>query len=132
MIKNIITLTINDLAIAYKNKTIFLIIFIPLFVFLSLKLVDNPSTENKKIKIGLIQNEKYNQLIIKNIELSDSLFTVYRVSNAEEGRNWLKEKRLDGLLLPAEKEQKGLILVVLEKGSLQTLSIVESFSALQN
>ena len=40
MIRNIITLTLNDLAIAFKNKTIYLIIFIPFFVFLSLKLVD--------------------------------------------------------------------------------------------
>lgn len=55
-----------------------------------------------------------------------------RVSSEEEGRSWVKEKRLDGLLLPAENEKNGVILVVLEKGSVQTLSIVESFSALQN
>ena len=33
-IKNIITLTLNDLSIAVKNKTIYLILFIPFFVFL--------------------------------------------------------------------------------------------------
>ena len=33
--KNIITLTLNDLAIAFKNKTIYLILFIP-FLFFSL------------------------------------------------------------------------------------------------
>jgi len=132
MIKNIITLTINDLAIAFKNKTIFLIAFIPLFVFFSLKLVDSAPTEVKKTKIGLIQNETYAPVILQTITSADGVFTLSRVSSEEEGRSWVKEKRLDGLLLPAENEQSGLILVVLEKGSVQTLSIIESFSILQN
>ncbi len=132
MIKNIITLTLNDLAIAFKNKTIFLIVFIPLFVFFSLQLVDSAPTDVKKIKIGLIQNETYAPVILQTITAADELIRLSRVSNEEEGRTWVKEKRLDGLLLPAEDEKNGVILVVLEKGSVQTLSIVESFSALQN
>lgn len=132
MMKNILTLVLNDLAIAYKNKTIFLIIFIPVFVFLSLKLIDSSPADFIKIKIGLIQNESYSPRITKNIELSDRLFTVSRVSNEEEGKSWLKEKRLDGLLLPAGEGKESLVLVVLERGSVQTLAIIESFSALQN
>jgi ABC-2 type transport system permease protein len=132
MIKNIITLTFNDLAIAFKNKTIFLIVFIPLFVFFSLKLVDSPPTDVKKVKIGLIQNETYAPVILQTITSADGILILSRVSSEEEGRRWVKEKRLDGLLLPAENEEKGVILVVLEKGSVQTLSIVETFSALQN
>jgi ABC-2 type transport system permease protein len=38
--KNILVLAFNDLAIALKNKTIYLVLFIPLFVFISLKLID--------------------------------------------------------------------------------------------
>ena len=132
MIKNIITLTFNDLAIAFKNKTIFLIVFIPLFVFFSLKLVDSPQTDIKKVKIGLIQNETYAPVILQTITSADGVFILSRVSSEEEGRRWVKEKRLDGLLLPAENQENGVILVVLEKGSVQTLSIVETFSALQN
>ena len=132
MMKNIITLTLNDLAIAFKNKTIFLIIFIPLFVFFSLKLVDSAPTDIKKVKIGLIQNATYAPVILQTIASADGIFTVSRVSSEEEGKSWVKEKRLDGLLLPAGNKEKGLILIVLEKGSLQALSIIESFSALQN
>jgi ABC-2 type transport system permease protein len=132
MIKNIITLTLNDLAIAFKNKTIFLIVFIPLFVFFSLQLVDSAPTDVKKIKIGLIQSETYAPVILQTITAADELIRLSRVSSEEEGRTWVKEKRLDGLLLPAADEKTGVILVVLEKGSVQTLSIVESFSALQN
>ena len=131
MIRNIITLALNDLAIAFKNKTIFLIIFIPFFVFFSLKLVDRSATDVKKINIGLIQKEIYAPVILQTITSAERVFTVSRVSNEEEGKRWLKEKKIDGLLLRSEKEQNSLVLVVLKKESLQTLSIVESFSALQ-
>ncbi len=131
MIRNIITLTLNDLAIAFKNKTIYLILFIPFFVFFSLKLVDMADADLKKINIGLIQKEMYAPAILQAIKSADRVFTVSRVSNEEEGKRWLKEKKIDGLLLRSEKEQNSLVLVVLKKESLLTLSIVESFSALQ-
>lgn len=57
MIRNIITLTSNDLAIALKNKTLYLILFIPLFVFFTLQLVDQTDAGFQKIKIGLIEKD---------------------------------------------------------------------------
>jgi len=131
MIRNIITLTLNDLAIAFKNKTIYLILFIPFFVFFSLKLVDRTDADFKKINIGLIQKEMYAPVILQTIKSADRVFTVSRVSNEEEGKRWLKERKIDGLLLRSEINQNSLVLVVLKKESLLTLSIVESFSALQ-
>jgi ABC-2 type transport system permease protein len=131
MIKNIITLTLNDLAIAFKNKTIYLILFIPFFVFFSLKLVDGTGSDFKKINIGLIQQEMYAPAILQAIKSADQVFTVSSVSTGEEGKKWLKEKKIDGLLLRSEKEQNSLVLVVLKKESLITLAIVESLAALQ-
>ena len=131
MIRNIITLTLNDLAIAFKNKSIYLILFIPFFVFFSLKLVDRADEDFKKINIGLIKKVMYAPVILQTIQSAERIFTISRVSNEEEGRRWLKEKKIDGLLLRPERENSGLILVVLKKESLLTLSIVESFSALQ-
>jgi len=131
MIRNILALTLNDVAIACKNKTVFLVIFIPFFVFLSLKFVDIGATDVKKIKIGLIQNEKYAPAVLNAITAAGRVFTVSRVYNEEEGKRWVKESKLDCLLLRSEKEQNSVVLVVLKKESLQTLSIVESFSALQ-
>lgn len=125
MIKNIFTLTLNDLAIAIKNKTIFLIFFIPLFVFFTLKLVDSKSTELKVINIGLIKNEKYAPIVFKSIQSAKKIFHINYVETIEEGKKQIKEKRLDGLLLKSEE------LVVLKKESLTTLSIVESLNALQ-
>jgi ABC-2 type transport system permease protein len=131
MIRNIITLTLNDLAIAFKNKTIYLIFFIPLFVFLSLKVVDQKDENFQKIKIGLIQKEKYSPVIIKSIKAADKVFAISWLSNEEEGKRWLKEKKIDGILIKSEKEPQSLELLVLTKASFQTLAIVESFSALQ-
>lgn len=125
MIKNILTLTLNDLAIAIKNKTIFLIFFIPLFVFMTLKLVDSKDATFKRINIGLIQNESYAPVIVKSLNTASSVFNVNYVENEEVGKKQIKDKKLDGLLLKSEE------LVVLKKESLRTLTIVESFSALQ-
>ncbi len=108
MIRNIITLTLNDLAIAFKNKTIYLILFIPLFVFLSLKLVDRKDANFQKIKIGLIQKEKYAPVIIKSIKAADKVFAISWLSNEAEGKGWLKEKRIDGLLIKSEKGPRSL------------------------
>lgn len=131
MMRNILTLTLNDLAIAFKNKTIFLIVFIPLFVFFSLKLVDISATDVKKIKIGLIQTEQYAPIIVKTIASAGQLFTIVPTPTEAEGKRWIKEKKIDGLLLRSGQENQSVVLVVLKKESLQALSIVESFSALQ-
>jgi len=131
MIRNIITLTLNDLAIAFKNKTIYLIVFIPLFVFVSLKLVDQKDANFQKIKIGLIQKENYSPVIIKSLKEADKVFAISWLPNEEEGKIWLKEKKIDGILIKSEKKPQSLELLVLTKASFQTLAIAESFSALQ-
>ena len=59
MMRNILVLAFNDLAIAFRNKTFFLILFIPLFVFVSLNLVDGSDAEAGTVRIGLIQDHAY-------------------------------------------------------------------------
>lgn len=125
MIKNTITLTLNDLAIAVKNKTIFLIFFIPLFVFGTLKLVDSKGSEFQKIKLGLIKDESYNPVALKSIQSAQKIFDLTYVDTTENGKNKIKNKQLDGLLLRSEE------LIVLKKESLKTLSIIESLNTLQ-
>lgn len=131
MIRNIITLIFNDLAIAIKNKTFYLILFIPLFVFLSLKLLEPTGANNQKIKIGLMQQENDAPVLIQSIQSAESLFYISWFSHEEAGRQGLKERKVDGLLLRAEKNPKQWVLVVLKKESFQTLAIIESLSTLQ-
>ncbi len=130
MIRNIITLVLNDFAISFKNKSIFLILFVPIFIVISLKLTDRSDQSFQKINIGLIQNEIYPAAIMKNITAAEKVFTVYRV-NPVDGRKLLKDRKLDGILIKNMKEPESLTLEVLRKESLQTTAIVESFSALQ-
>ena len=92
MIRNVLILTLNDLAISFKNKTIYLILFIPFFVFFSLQLVDSEIAEIKNINIGLIKDEIYAPDILKAIKASPGVFSVYHAANEEESRKWLKEK----------------------------------------
>ena len=131
MIRNVAILTFNDLAIAFKNKTLYLILFIPLFVFLSLELVDANEPNVQKIKIGLLDKGNYPPAMIQNLQSADRAFTVYWFPNDEEGSRWLKEKNGDGILVPSGKEAEGCALIVLSKASYQTVAIVESISDLQ-
>lgn len=130
MIKNIVTLTLNDLAIAFKNKTVFLIIFIPFFVFVSLKLVDKGTSHVKKIKIGLIQSRLPAPVIVHSVTAAAGLFTIVSVADETAGKKLLQEKLIDGLLF-SEKGGGSADLIVLKKESLATLSLVESITALQ-
>lgn len=131
MMRNILALAFNDLAIALKNKTIYLILFIPFFVFLSLKFIDRTDIDVNKIKIGLIQKYPYAPQIMRSVKAAEKTIAVTWVQNEEEGQRLLKEKKIDGVLIRNEKEPDSIALLVLKKESLQTLAIVESFSALQ-
>lgn len=131
MAMNIITLTAHDLAIAYKNKTLFLIVFIPLFVFVSLTLVDKDAAPLKKTGIGYITTEVYPPFILKSLAAASTLVSLSPVATQEEGKKWLHEKRIDGLLLPAQQGGESVALVVVKKESLQTLTLVETVSAVQ-
>ena len=87
MIRNILILLFNDLAITLKNKTFFLILFIPLFVFISLKFTDQANEHIDQVKIGLIQGTSYAPHIIKNIKEAEQIIAVTWVQNERKGRN---------------------------------------------
>ena len=131
MIRNILALAFNDLAVVLKNKTIYLILFIPFFVFISLKLIDRTDVDVSKIKIGLIQKYPYDPQIMRSIQAAEKIIEVTWLPNEAEAKRLLKEKKIDGVLVKNEKEPGSNALLVLKKESLQTLVIVEMFSAMQ-
>ena len=131
MMRNILVLAFNDLGIALKNKTFFLILFIPLFVFVSLNLVDRADSDSSKVKIGLIQHYAYAPEITRSVNAAEKLVEVTWVQDEKEGVHLLKEHKLDGILTRNEKAPGSLALLVLKKDSLHTIAIVQNFSALQ-
>jgi ABC-2 type transport system permease protein len=131
MIKNTAILIKNDLAIAFKNRSIYLIFFIPLFAILSLKLVDQPNEAFHAMKIGIVRNESYPSAMMKNIRLVRRAFTIITVGSRDEGKKMLSDRKLDGILTSNKNRANTLELTVLRKESLQTLAIVSGFTALQ-
>ena len=131
MMRNILVLSLNDLGIAFKNKTFFLILFIPLFVFVSLNLVDRADSDASKVKIGLIQHYAYAPEITRSVNAAEKLVEVTWVQDEKEGVRLLKEHKIDGILTGNEKAPGSLALLVLKKDSLHTIAIVQNFSALQ-
>jgi ABC-2 type transport system permease protein len=131
MMRNILALVLNDLAVALKNKTFYLVLFIPFFVFMTLKLIDQASVEVSQIKIGFIEDYVYAPQLLNNLKAAEKNLAVTWVASEKEGVRLLKEKTLDGVLLGNKKDPERVTLLVLKRESLQTLAIIEVFSALQ-
>lgn len=129
--KNILVLALNDLAIALKNKTLLLVLFIPLFVFISLNLVDGSDTEAAKIKIGLLESGAYPAQITQSIQAAEQSIEVTWLENKAQGLQLLKEHKINGVVTHNDTEPGGLALLVLKKESVHTIAIVQSFAALQ-
>ena len=129
--KNILVLALNDLAIALKNKTLLLVLFIPLFVFISLNLVDGSDTEAAKIKIGLLESGAYPAQITQSIKAAEQSIEVTWLENKAQGLQLLKEHKINGVVTNNDADSGGLELLVLKKESVHTIGIVQSFAALQ-
>ncbi len=132
MMKNILILALNDLAIALKNKTLLLVLFIPLFVFITLNLMDGVDTEASKINIGMMQDYAYPPEISQSIKAAEKSIKVTWLQDEAQGLRLLKEHKIDGVLTNNAKDAGSLALLVLKKESLHTIAIVQSFTALQN
>jgi ABC-2 type transport system permease protein len=131
MMRSVLILAVNDLAIAFKNKTFLLILFIPLFVFVTLNLVDVTGEKASKIKIGLVQSENFTPVITQSINAAENLIEVTWIGNTEEGIRLLKERKIDGILTRNEVATDSLALIVLKKDSIPTFAILQTLSALQ-
>ena len=131
MMRNILILVLNDLAIAFRNKTFFLVLFIPLFVFVSLNLVDRSDADPGKVQVGMILDHTYAPAIIASVKATPKLIEVTWVKSEEEGAQLLKERKIDGVLTVNKSVPGSLALLVLKKESLHTIAIVQTFTALQ-
>lgn len=129
--RNILILAFNDLAIAFRNKTFFLILFIPLFVFISLNLVDGSNARGSKVRVGLIQGYSYTHELTASIAAAAELVEVTWMQNEQDGVRLLKSHKIDGMLLVNVDAPASLTLLVIKKDALHTIAIMQSISALQ-
>jgi len=131
MIRTIIILLAHDLAVALKNKTIYLIVCIPLFVYATLTLVDPTRTDAARMNIALLQTESYAPVALENIKQARDQFAVRWVPNAAEATRLLKAREVDGILMPEGGDASRLLLTVVRQASVETLTIMQRLSALQ-
>ena len=131
MIRNILVLAFNDLAIAFRNKSFLLILFIPLFVFVSLNLVDSNGAEAGKVRIVLVQHYAYAPAIIRSLSAAKQRVEVTCVQDEADGLRLLKEHKIDGVLTNNDDATGSLALLVLKRDSIPTIAVLQSFSALQ-
>lgn len=131
MIRNVAILALNDLAISLKNKTFFLILFIPLFVFVALQLLDDYESNVQKINIGLLEQGDYSPAMLQSLQAATSIFDTFWLPSEAAGRQWLKERQGDGFLVPHGPTTEGSTLIVLSSASLQTAAIVANLNELQ-
>lgn len=125
--KNILLLTLNDLAIAVKNKTLLLVLFIPLFVFVSLSLVDETDAEASKINIGLLQDYVYTPEITSSIEAAENAIKVTWLENEEHGLHLLKDHSINGVVTNNDQQPGSLALLVLKKSPCTPLPSCKAF-----
>jgi ABC-2 type transport system permease protein len=131
MTRNLSILIFNDLAISIKNKSIFLVFFIPIFVFIAMSFIDNVDGNAVKIRIGLVAGTHYEPEIVESITAAGDAFHVVWVDNKQSGVTLLNNHALDGVLIDSQKLPGNLVLLVSSKESPQALAIVETLSALQ-
>jgi ABC-2 type transport system permease protein len=131
MIRNIIILLAHDLAVALKNKTLCLIVCIPLFVYATLALVDPAKARDARTKIAWIDTAAYAPGLLASLEQVPDLFAIRRVADQDEAVQQLGQRNVDGILMPAGDDGSRLRLIVLRQASVETLSILQRLSALQ-
>ena len=131
MIRNVIILLAHDLAVAFKNKTIYLIVCMPLFVYATLTLVDPADARVAQVRIALLQTESYPPAVVDSILWASDQFAVRWVANEEEATRLLKEREVDGILSHDGNDASRLLLTVVRQGSSETLAILQHLSALQ-
>ena len=131
MIRTVITLLAHDLAVAFKNKTLYLVACIPLFVYATLILVDPTDAVTVRSKIAWLQTELYAPVVLENIKRAPDLFTIRWASNEAEAIRLLKQREVDGILMHDDADASRLQLKVVQQASGQTLTILQRLSALQ-
>lgn len=131
MTHRIATLLLHDLAVSFKSKSLYLVIFIPLFVYATLTMVDSNETRVAHVNLALIRTAPYPPVILDNLNRATGQFAIRWVSTEEEATCLLKTHGVDGVLIPGQKDTSRLQLTVVRQTSVETLTLVHRLSALQ-
>jgi ABC-2 type transport system permease protein len=131
MSRSVFILFAHDLAVAFKNKTVYLIVGIPLFVYATLALVDPGGDREAQVKIAWLRTESYPYVAYERIRRAPDWFDVRWAADEAEATRWLKDREVDGFLSPVGPGGSRLRLTVARQASVEALEILRRFTALQ-
>lgn len=129
--KNIFILLLHDFLFAFRSKSFFLVLFIPLFVFFSEKILDQTKRETEKFRIALVKTSTYPAAMMNALHSAERNIETTWVQNEAEAQELLTEHRVQGVIVEVQPQSEKLKLLVLRKDSPQALGLVQFFSALQ-
>ena len=132
MISTVITLLAHDLAVAFKNKTLYLIICMPLFVYATLQLVDSASGGAVRLRVALVRAQPCAPGVVAALQQVPGQFAVRWAATEAEALRLLKARDVDGILSPEGGEPARLCLTVIQQTSPETLNLLQRLSALQS
>ncbi|MBK9322882.1 MAG: ABC transporter permease [Bdellovibrionaceae bacterium] len=130
MLRNIFILVLNDFAIAFRNKSFYLIIFIPVFIFVSLRLTDKTGSALNNLKIGLVRGQAYAPQIVNALQSVPQNLEIKWVTSEDEAQSFLREHKIDAVLVKS-KMSDALSLLVLRKESAQSIASAQMIATLQ-
>jgi len=131
MSRSLMILVAHDLAVAWKSKTLILLVCVPLFVYGTLLLVDRHDGPPSAVRIGFLANEPFDRVLRTHMESASGLFSLHEVAHREEGMGLLKKRELDGLMIPEDLYPERVAVIVLKKNDPITLQMVQHLAALQ-
>ena len=129
MIRNALTLIRHDLAVAFKNKTFILLVCIPLFVFATLRLVDDESGLTRAMPVGYLAGRDDGGAMRAALAQAGAYFSVRDVATREEGIALLERGTIRALLEPGETG--GTVALVAKRNSPDTVELVQKLQGLQ-
>jgi len=132
MIRTGIILLAHDLAVAFKNKTLYLIICMPLFVYATLLLVDPAGAGAARQHLALLRAQPCAPGVVAALQQAPEQFAVRWVAMETEALQLLKAREVDGILAPDGGEAARLRLTVIQQTSPETLNLLQRLSALQS
>lgn len=131
MIQNVATLLVHDLAVAAKNKTLFLILGIPLFVCATLTLIDPLASHPASPGVALLVHEVYAPAVRETLTAATGQLSVVWATDNAGATQLLEGKTVAGIARPDLLDPLRLRLTVVRQLSVDTVRLIQTLSALQ-
>ena len=131
MIRKIWLLVVNDAAVAFRNKTVYLMCFVPLFVVFVLSVVDNTDSSPARTRLGLIRGAAYPQAVVDAVRGAEQLFSLVWVDSEDAAKAAVAESALDGVLVRDADSSTSSTLLVAKRYAVSTLTMAEGLAQLQ-